>query len=615
MLQLLKMFIFYYISIITYNFQFYHIYIYDLLKSIVIQYTSYKNYFTSIVQKNFNTVYSKKYIILSIYCCMYILSFCKNTFALAPSPNDRNRPYASQEEIMSMMSAELEAAVYEQHEAAAAAAVQTLQHLVELHGQLTTLEDQISTIASQQLQLQTQLTQLLSIPIEQQGAVHVVIAHNITGQIAAAQAQITQLNQQAEFVQSQLLQELIQAGMMQQTVPEHQEEGVVGGDDSIGHQGNNGEEGNGGGAAGGVATFAHGYDPLSQISSLQGLQYVLLDTSSHVSQALRSLIVRLQINSTMSQTNHVTRFKNLHGYKKLQNSTNVIKKERRLHQLIQLTSSCNVFRLVEGCYTPLECKTHNAQIGLVTIPTPKLKVGFIYNYNQDPFSEYKGMGIHSSSGKVKVKTESNTLLAVFGWNTDKPGFTGYFSSCYGWGRITTLRSFTSDRKCFSFKGIPDVTTYGGLVRLGYNFNPASNIVVTPYIEGLCSTVERKAYKEQRGYLFSRISHNKEQKVERGVGVSSFWKCTQNSALQAWIGSGLSTYNINKISSKIGCGSFSFPSLSAPAVRKTFFWREIGMAYNIQISEKVHFTMSGSHCLEKDKQSGVQNIKVHLQYNY
>lgn len=67
-----------------------------------------------------------------------------------------------------------------------------------------------------------------------------------------------------------------------------------------------------------------------------------------------------------------------------------------------------------------------------------------------------------------MKTKTNSLRAVISWNVKEHGFTETISSCYGWGKLKTLRTVSSAGRDVQIYGSPLITFNGGLIQLVYN---------------------------------------------------------------------------------------------------------------------------------------------------
>lgn len=602
--QILKLFFYFYKLLPKFIYEVRNIYIYNLQQIVFKQFFYCKKY-TIIFYKSF-FIYNKICIIVFICFCIYIAPFYKYTFAT--DSTHYNNPHESQEDILLGMSIQMELDAVEyveqqqiQQQEQQLIKQQLLQQLISLYGQLGDLESQVVSLKSQQEQLSEQYRILLYIPIVEQSAVTVEQALSITHQQEQLEEQLNSTQSQIGILQAQVLQVLQQLEMIAQ--PGGNVDQEEGGAFNI----------QGLGGAGGVVTFTHGYDYLGQLRSLQGLQYVLFDTSSHVSHTLRNIVSKIQMGSNFSKVNAIYLPQDLRRYKKFSRNRKVVEKKEKLQYfLYPITSSCNLFTSLEEYNIHLD-KQHSTQVGIVVNPISNVTMGFSYNCNKDLCTNYKAVEVDASINKVNTKSNITKFLTTVSWNTDEQGFTGSFSSCYGWGRIKTIRSFNHSGT--SFKCNSEATIYGALVRLGYNVRLVEDILLTPYVEGVMSIVERKPYEEQRGHLLSKINNNKEEQLERGIGITSFWKCTYNSALQTWLGFGLNTCEINKLTSSLSYGPFYLCSLSVPGVRKTSFWREIGMSYDIQLSDRTHINISGNHRLEADKQPGNNSIRMYLQYNF
>lgn len=192
---------------------------------------------------------------------------------------------------------------------------------------------------------------------------------------------------------------------------------------------------------GGKATFIPGYSLEGHISSLYGMQAILLDASEQVAFTLKGLALKAQNNATvrgdtLQLNNNPTLVK-----KKKQIGMQTLQQEGAFQELMPY----RVIGFTDTKHTNLECKLGSSQVGLLVSPKDGLSIGLAYNRYKDTGKEHQGISLGAGSGSAKSKAKLDGLLSMLvAWNPRGQGFTGHVVGYYGWGELKNERSFTHD---------------------------------------------------------------------------------------------------------------------------------------------------------------------------
>ena len=225
--------------------------------------------------------------------------------------------------------------------------------------------------------------------------------------------------------------------------------------------------------------FIPGYSYEGQVSSLLGMQCVLMDISIQVPQKLRRLALKAyekipEMYSSL-QDNKVSS-PSVANYGQLLKITKNSAKQNQSH------IPYHVFAFTDNYESNLECKVRSSQAGVITELCTGVHLGLTYSRHNDEKKEYTVMQLDEGRGSVKAKSEIESIAAVVTFNADLPGITGHFASCYGWGKVKNKRFFTHAGSETSSSGSPAITITGGLVQVGYNLYVSKICSVTPYLK-------------------------------------------------------------------------------------------------------------------------------------
>ncbi|AGC50723.1 autotransporter outer membrane beta-barrel domain-containing protein [Lawsonia intracellularis] len=362
------------------------------------------------------------------------------------------------------------------------------------------------------------------------------------------------------------------------------------------------------------ADFIPGYNLGGHISSLIGMQGILLDISDQVSIILKTLPLKAYEFSDDEIDNFSLNRKNalvfLTGRKRLHRLYPTFSKKEKVHFPLYRT-----FFTVEGYKTNLEYKTRLGQAGIIIDSCSDMCIGLSYYHQANEMKKYGEVRLGSGIGSSKAKTELEAISAMMVWNPNKKGITGHIVSFYGWGSIKNTRSFTHMDGELHVKGNPEAYLMGGLLQVGYTIFQSNTLSVTPYIELMASTVGWNAFKEFSGLLPCEVSRNTERKVEKRIGIRSHWKTTNTSQLQTWMSAVLGTQHTNSISSKPIIALTDKYKASVPGYKRNYTRFECGFVYSMKLSERLEMNLSGLTHIMNTKRYTEQNINLQWTYFY
>lgn len=361
------------------------------------------------------------------------------------------------------------------------------------------------------------------------------------------------------------------------------------------------------------ADFIPGYNLGGHISSLIGMQGILLDISDQVSIILKTLPLKAYEFSDDKIDNISPNKKNAlvfsPGSKRLSRLYLTPGKEK-VHVPLYRT-----FFTVEGYKTNLEYKTRLGQAGIIIDSCSDMCIGLSYYHQTNEMKKYGEVRLGSGIGSSKAKTELEAISAMMVWNPNKKGITGHIVSFYGWGSIKNTRSFTHMDGELHVKGKPEAHLLGGLLQVGYTIFQTNTLSVTPYIEIMTSTVGWNAFKEFSGLLPCEVSRNTERKVEKGIGIRSHWKTTNISQLQTWMSAVLGTQHTNSISSKPIIALTDKYRAFVPGYKRNYTRFECGFVYSMKLSERLEMNLTGLTHIRNTKKYTEQNINLQWTYFY
>lgn len=357
--------------------------------------------------------------------------------------------------------------------------------------------------------------------------------------------------------------------------------------------------------------------PEGQFSSLQSLQFALSDTSEFISETLKSLALKAHFSSKHLSTTTHKKLQLCLNNRKTSGSLNKSTIENtNIIEALQPTKSYTVFTSINKYTTNLENKLRSAQAGIMLNFSPTTNIGLAYNFNKKEYKEYSGTQLNSSNGSVKSKSTTDGLAAIFTLNPEKKGITGTMIGFYSWGKVTNSRRVTHGEKHIVTKGSPDITLTGGLIHLGYNIPAIKTLILTPYIGCLVSNVRWSPYTEEQSPVVCKISENRENLLEKSIGLKTKWELTEYSQLQTWIVGSSGLKQTNSLSSNSMITPLFKYTISAPSYKKKYTKAEGGLSYEVQLSPTLTLDIDGILSFEKRKKiEKKQHISFHFNYYY
>lgn len=354
-----------------------------------------------------------------------------------------------------------------------------------------------------------------------------------------------------------------------------------------------------------------GYSEASHMSSLIGIQQALFSTSEQISTMLNLLGLKAQENVCTPETQLEGSF-----YSKIQKFQGPVKHIQEETQIKTLGLSIfNIFANIDSYKTNLEHKVRSGQAGVLIDVISGLSCGLTYDCHKGDTREYKGILLEKGSGEVKTKTDTEALSAVIVANTNNAGFTGQLISSYGWGKVKNIRSFTHANREVNTKGLPNIRFAGELIQVGYNVLVSKHVVITSYVETVFSLVKWVPYKEVSGPLPCKLSENKEQVIEKSIGLRSHWQATSMSQIQIWI-AGVSGYiETNSIKCEPIQKHASRYKVSVPKNESSYKRTELGISYTANLTNNLEFGINSVIRFENSKKFGGQQMILSLRYVY
>lgn len=362
------------------------------------------------------------------------------------------------------------------------------------------------------------------------------------------------------------------------------------------------------------ARFLLSYNIQGEISSLQGMQCLLSDTSEQVSTILRMLVLRSKsFNAPAAYPIKKVKqpYKNK-GYLSLQNSSKSSLSSMIVRSQLPLVKSFHVSTQWDSYTSNLEYTLRAAKVGFLVTPTDMLNVGLTYQHNKHISKEFYGIQKGWSFGAAKAITNTDSLAAVVAWNTGAVGFTGYLSGCCGWGNMKNTRMVThAGIKTYS-KGSPKITLHGGLIRLGYNFQIVDGMLLTPYVESMFVSSGWSPYEEITGLFPAKISGNNEKVVERVMGLNHSWAITDNMHVQTWVVRSIKKHRMKELRSQVGIGRQY--TLSIPKRHNQYIQSEVGLSYENKLLEIFSIRLDSLWRFDQKNKCKEQQIGFFFQYS-
>lgn len=263
----------------------------------------------------------------------------------------------------------------------------------------------------------------------------------------------------------------------------------------------------------------------------------------------------------------------------------------------------------------LEKKTRSGRAGLVAELSPGMTVGLAYTRHNDGRKSFEGIQLGTGSGSVTSKTEAEALSAVIALNPEGGGVTGHIASYHGWGKMKTSRSFTHVGSEVSAKGKPDIYLSGGLIQFGYNISFSKTSTLTPYIEGMMSTVNWDVYTERSGLLPCKISRSEEYVIEKSIGVRHHWKPTSGFQIQSWI----ACISGERRTDAVSCRPVVMPIKKyesyVPVQERKYVYTEVGASYSMSVTDTLQLGIDGMMRLDNVHKVKGKSMSLSLMYLY
>lgn len=344
--------------------------------------------------------------------------------------------------------------------------------------------------------------------------------------------------------------------------------------------------------------FIPAHSTSGQVSSLQGLQCVLMHVEEQMAAHLRLSIFKANsqlvqrtndnvLQPYISPSAHRSRKKT-----KVKNSMG-----NRLHILqdrkIELYSTndflCSMgqswyFFSMDGRISNLESKISSRQAGVIISPIGGVNLVLSYKNNKKSTNELYGIRLNTVTGSAKAQIDTNSISTTVGWNTDRQGITGCLVGCYGWGEIKNIRRIRLFDKESSNKGVSHMHISGGVIQLGYNVPLWKNGFFIPYVEFMGLNLEYDPYEERQGMLPCKLSGHKVQIQEKSIGLRTQWEIAGRSRLQFWGACSFAKHNTGEITSKPLTISSFWDKITVPSYSKQYIHGEVGISYESNIMD-------------------------------
>lgn len=354
---------------------------------------------------------------------------------------------------------------------------------------------------------------------------------------------------------------------------------------------------------------------LGQMSSLYSMQCLLSNGSEQVLTTLRMLLLKKYSDSSKTQDFFFLK-KNY-----LSNDGGKVAFVKRKRGISSTTIDMpsflpyRFFSSIKSQEIHIERKACSGQIGVLLDLSPGLTCGFAYDSHKKESKEFKGIQLGSTVGLVKSKMETEGLSAIVALNPVNTGVTGHFVSSYNWGKVKNTRKIIHNGQETIIKGSPKINLMGGLVQVGYNFPLSNQVTLVPYLEYMFSSVSWSSYKEKYAPGACKFGKNKEQIVEKSIGLRSDIGISTNSSMQFWV-AGISRYSkTNSLISSSYFSSYYKYNLSTYAKKRQYIRTELGVSYDGIFSDNVSVSLSGFFRLNKWSNIDSQNIVAQVQYRY
>ncbi|OMQ01718.1 hypothetical protein BW722_06800 [Lawsonia intracellularis] len=356
--------------------------------------------------------------------------------------------------------------------------------------------------------------------------------------------------------------------------------------------------------------FLSEFNPKSHIRSLLGMQSALLDISEQTASALRQVVLKTHEHMLMSEMMYQQEGYVYSKGQKFQYPSCVAKVTDSLF----LKRYVHHFVTFDSYETNFEHRLGSGQAGIVVDMISGVYLGLVYRRHNNHGEMYSGIPNNSWTEMIKVRTNTESLSTGLAFNIGRTGITGHLVSCYGWGKAKNIRSFMHGTMEVCSKGSPDIRIAGGLVQLGYNLSVSKQVRFTPYIETTCSVVQCGPYKESLSLFSCELTKNKEQVIEKSIGICSYWKPSDMLQAQLWIAAVSGYRDVKRLSCNI-VNSRLKQEISVPLKQTRYKKTDVGLSYLINITPRFCLEMNGMMSFENIKKSKEKQLKLFFTYNY
>lgn len=342
------------------------------------------------------------------------------------------------------------------------------------------------------------------------------------------------------------------------------------------------------------SSFIQQYFIKTQHVSLQQVQCVLLDTSQHIANVLKTLTFTMYTSTCQpgivgvaSKKNytHSIAPKNFGSFTPRSNNE-LFSSERTQYSPIRY----RFFSFIDNKVSKVGSSHNFGQAGVIIDFLPTVRFGVACNRNtRESQKDHTFQKIVNHS--LKAKTDMNGFSASFLWNPETLGIRAQVSNYYGFGKVKTCRSVSNGRGHSNAKGSSKSIFYGMLAQLGYAFPCSSSTTIMPYIECLTSRVQWNPYQEITGFLPCYISKNQEKVFEKTFGLQMNFKMTDTSQMQAWLARNTGYRKTDGLILKPVAMSIQHLRAAVVSCNKRYSQYEVGILYDVVPTEVFHLGLA------------------------
>lgn len=370
-----------------------------------------------------------------------------------------------------------------------------------------------------------------------------------------------------------------------------------------------------------TVALTSGYNKLSTLCSLHGLQWGLTSLTEQTMDTLKRLIVtastqkpkEILYRGTPSCIKHSSRTM-LHSSEPYL-LTGSASSYKNIHTQCSPATHAHLFARTNVHSSNLEQHVHSGETGMFILPVNRMALGLAYAYTDNPSKIQQGSLSHTLFGSAESKTEAHTLLTVASWNTMRAGVTGHIAGCYGWGKMRNTRHLLYNNKKISTQGSPTLSFSGALVHVGYAIPVSKTMLLTPYIEQVMVTTQWKPYKEYRGAFPATISRNKEISLQRNVGLLQHWKLSHTAELQTWIAIVSGKRTIHAVTSRPMTMPVALYESHVPIFKNRYTQFELGFAYHTPLTESLSIRILGKSYSKQFHSVNQKQIRCFFLYTF